>query len=308
MDRPRSNSFHYTFEMPVGLLPGDQPALCPVRRTLSRWDFARTLFLRRGHRVGAFRTDTSDFSDDEISAVKHRLGQVYLDVSNKPFPDDFPADLVLLRRSVACDGCPEHTVCPGLFDPSPGDVFTRDDAAVRAVLQGLSGDALDVGCGHGPYGDLLAARVACGALRYTGVDPDPACVEALRARWPWASLEVASAESLDPARRVDHVLVLRSWNHLRDPSAAVRAFARMLRPGGSLLVVDNVAFGLVRARRHARAAEGGPGVFEHHRNDGPDEALACIMGAAPGLVLTRRQDIAPGTSNQWLLRFSAPAA
>lgn len=299
----RSNSFHYTFESPVGALPGEDPAGCPARGRVDRWHPARSLFLRRDGRVGAFRTDTGDFSDDEISAVKHGLGQVYLDVSQKPYPDDFAADLVLLRRSAVCDGCPERGGCAGLFDPSPGDVFTRDDAPVRAALAALSGDVLDVGCGHGPYGDLLAARVRDGAARYTGVDPDPRCIDALRARWPWATLAVSDAESLTGERAFDHALVLRSWNHLRDPDGAAAALGRLLRPGGSLLVVDNVAFALVRSRRHARAAEAGPGVFEHFRNDGPDEALARVRRAAPGLTLAARGDIAPGTSNQWLLRF-----
>lgn len=308
MDRPRSNSFHYTFEMPVGVLPAEQPALCPVRRTVSRWDPARSLFLRRGARVGAYRTDTGDFTDAEIARVKHGLGQVYLDVSSKPFPDDFARDLVLLRRSAVCDGCPERGACPGLFDPSPGDVFTRDDAPVRAMLAALTGDVLDVGCGHAPYADAMAPGVASGALRYTGLDPDPAAIAALGARWPRATLSVGGAEDLTAAARFDHALVLRSWNHLRDPVAASAALARALRPGGTLLVVDNVAFGLVRSRRHAQAAEGGPGVFEHFRNDGPDEALAHITRGAPGLALVARRDIAPGTSNQWSLVLSAPAA
>lgn len=308
MDRPRSNSFHYTFEMPVGVLPAEQPALCPVRRTVSRWDPARSLFLRRGARVGAYRTDTGDFTDAEIARVKHGLGQVYLDVSSKPFPDDFARDLVLLRRSAVCDGCPERGACPGLFDPSPGDVFTRDDAPVRAMLAALTGDVLDVGCGHAPYADAMAPGVASGALRYTGLDPDPAAIAALRERWPRATLSVGGAEDLTAAARFDHALVLRSWNHLRDPVAASAALARALRPGGTLLVVDNVAFGLVRSRRHAQAAEGGPGVFEHFRNDGPDEALAHITRGAPGLALVARRDIAPGTSNQWSLVLSAPAA
>ena len=85
---------------------------------------------------------------------------------------------------------------------------------------------------------------------------------------------------------------------------ATETFADMLRPGGTLTVVDNVAFGLVRGRREARVAERGPAVFEHFRNDGAAEAHALIARAAPSLALVERRDVSPATSNQWLLRYA----
>ena len=99
------------------------------------------------------------------------------------------------------------------------------------------------------------------------------------------------------------MLVLRSWNHLADPPSAVAAFARMLRPGGTLLVVDNEAFGLVRSRRQATRAETGPAVFEHFRNDGAAEATATVAAAGPGLTPVGRWDVTPATSNQWWARW-----
>lgn len=71
----------------------------------------------------------------------------------------------------------------------------------------------------------------------------------------------------------DHVLVFRSRSHLVEPSAALRNLRRALRPGGTLTGVDNVAFGLARARPQARAR-------------------------------LKRRDVGPGTSSQGLLRCS----
>lgn len=300
----RSNSFHYTFVRPVGALAGERASGCPVLCAgPARWDVARDLFLRRDDRVGCYATRTGDFSDAEVARVKHALGQVYLDISAKPAPDDFSRDLVQLRRSEVCDGCPARGACAGLFDPVRDDVFARDDALVRDLLAGLEGDVLDVGCGEGPYGEVLAARAMSGAIRYAGVDPDAARIAALRARWPWAELRVSAAEDLDPSRRYDHVVVLRSWNHLRNPLRALAIFAESLRPGGTLLVVDNVAFALVRARRHAVTAERGGAIFEHFRNDGADEAEALITAALPTARRLLRRDVGPSTSNQWALWF-----
>lgn len=300
----RSNSFHYTFARPVGALAGDDPAGCPVARAGPwRWDFARALFLRRGGVVGCYETRTGDFSGAEVARVKHDLGQVYLDISAKAAPDDFSRDLVQLRRSEVCARCPARGRCAGLFDPAPEDVFARDDEVVRGVVAGLAGDVLDVGCGEGPYGDVLAARAASGAVRYVGIDPDAARVAALRARWPWAELRAVAAEELDPSRRFDHVVVLRSWNHLRNPLRTLAIFAESIRPGGTLLVVDNVAFGLVRARRHAAAAERGAAGFEHFRNDGADEAAAAVAAAIPAARVLLRRDVGAATSNQWVLWY-----
>ena len=299
--RPRSNSFHYTLRGVVGALRAEAWGGCPVLRAgPARWARGRTVFLRRDGRVAAFATDTGDFTDAELAAVQHGAGQLYLDVSRKPAPDDFAADLRKLERSAVCAGCPAHGGCAGLFDPSPAEVFARDDAAVRAQVAAVRGDVLDVGCGNGPYGDVLGPLAEAGAIRYVGVDPDAAHIARLRDRWPWADLRAVPAEALDPAERFDHVLVLRSWNHLPDPWRAARSFAAMLRPGGALLVVDNVAFGLVRSRAQAVHAEGGPAGFEHFRNDGAAEAARALEAA--GLAVEERSDVGPATSNQWWLR------
>ena len=302
--RPRSNSFHYTLRGVVGPLASEEPAGCPVLRAgPSRWPRGRAIFLRRDGLVAAFATGTSDFTDEQLEVVQHREGQVYLDVSDKPAPDDFSRDLRKLDRSAVCGECSAFGRCAGLFDPSAEEVFSRDDAVVRAMVAGLRGAVLDVGCGQGPYGEELGALAAAGTITYVGLDPDAGHIAGLRSRWPWARLRVGAAESLDPSERFDHVLVLRSWNHLVDPARAFVALARMLRPGGTLLVVDNVTFGLVRSRRQAARAEAGLAVFEHFRNDGAAEALALATASATGLTLIDQRDVTPATSNQWWVRW-----
>lgn len=304
-DRPRSNSFHYTVDAVAGVLAAARWELCPVRPMARAWPRGRFVFVRRGDRVGRFATSTTDFTDDDLARVVLAEGQLYLDVSGKAALDDFARDLVQLQRSPVCASCPERARCAGMFEASTEDVFTRDDGRVRALVAGLRGDVLDVGCGEGPYGDVLEAAARGGVIRYVGLDPDARRIEALRARWPWAELRVAAAE--DPLDLcVDHVLLLRSWNHLRNPVRAVETFARALRAGATLLVVDNVAFGLVRGRGQAQRAEQGSAIFEHHRNDGAAEAHAAVVRAAPELRLIERRDVSPATSNQWLLRYQKP--
>jgi pyruvate-formate lyase-activating enzyme/SAM-dependent methyltransferase len=298
--RTRSNSFTYVHEASQGTLEGPR---CPVRADgVTPWDRARILFLRDGDRVERYRTESRDFTDVEIGRAKLELGQVYVDASTKDAPDDFARDLVALRRSAICAGCDAKAACGGLWEREGGDVFTRDDDRVRALVAGLRGDVLDVGCGEGRYEDVIAARVEAGEARWVGLEPDARRAAAMRARVPWAEVRVAEAEGLDDVARFDHVLVLRSWNHLRDPGRAVAAMARAMRPGGTLVVSDNVAFGLLRTRP---PAERRPEVdWEHYRND--DAARAHEVISRTALELVERRDVAPGTSNQWVLVYRRP--
>lgn len=303
VDRPRSNSFNYVFEKVVGVLEGGR---CPVLEDgTTPWDRGRHVFVRKGDKLARYRADSRDFTDVEIEATKHDLGQLYVDVSKKDAPDDFARDLRKLRRSATCTGCPAEATCAGTFEVVREDVFTRDDARVRQILASLEGDVLDLGCGEAPYADVIAPRLASGAIRYVGVEPDASRVAQLRERLPGADLRVGVGERLDAVlrddERFDHVLVLRSWNHLRAPDDVVAAVLRRLRPGGSILVVDNVAFGLVRAKEQAARGEGGAAMFEHYRND--HAGLAHARFARHGLEAVERRDVGVETSNQWLLRY-----
>jgi SAM-dependent methyltransferase len=299
-DRPRSNSFHYVRETDAGRLHAGR---CPVLADgVTPWDPGRAIFVREGDRVVRYRTESRDFTDVEIESTKHALGQVYVDVTDKLAPDDFAKDLVPLRRSDVCAPCPEARHCAGLFERSEEDVFTRDDERVRAIVRDLEGDVLDVGCGEGRYEELLASKAEEGKVRYVGLEPLQERVAALARRWPWARVVAEEAEGLTSAQAFDHILVLRSWNHLRDPACAVARMAKALRPGGTLTVVDNVAYALVRERAQAERAEHGTAELEHYRNDDGHRADK-VIAAGGGFERLEAIHVGPGTSNQWLLRY-----
>ena len=279
-----------------------------LRDGTTPWDSGRHVFIRKGDKLARYRASTRDFTDVEIEATKHDLGQIYVDISKKDAPDDFARDLRKLQRSATCNGCVAESTCAGTFEVVREDVFTRDDARVRAMLSELRGRVLDLGCGEAPYADVLAPMIAREQIRYFGVEPDAARVETLRTTLPGADLRVGVAEHLDALfgdEQFDHVLLLRSWNHLRDPDAVLAAIGKRLRPGGTVIVVDNVAFGLVRAKEQAARAEVSRAEFEHYRND--NAALAHARFEKLGWSPIERHDVSAATSNQWVLRYSAAA-
>jgi len=105
----------------------------------------------------------------------------------------------------------------------------------------LSGDerALDVGTGTGALAFALAPRVR----GVVAVDSDAAMLDAARAQAP-PNVELLEAD----AQRLPFddfsfgvAGTLRTLHHVRRPELAVAELARVTRPGGTILVVDQLA-------------------------------------------------------------------
>jgi SAM-dependent methyltransferase len=102
-------------------------------------------------------------------------------------------------------------------------------------------ELLDIGCGPGTLTCDLAARVAPG--RVLGIDREAGVLAEARAEARARNVEVefraGDAYALDlPAARFDVVHAHQLLQHLSDPVAALREWARVLRPGGLLAARD----------------------------------------------------------------------
>jgi SAM-dependent methyltransferase len=102
---------------------------------------------------------------------------------------------------------------------------------------------LEAGCGVGAQ-TVHLARSSPGA-RITAVDVSADSLTRARARVaaevPGAAVEWVRADLFDlpyPDASFDHVFVCFVLEHLRDPAGALAALRRVLRPGGSLTVVE----------------------------------------------------------------------
>ena len=110
------------------------------------------------------------------------------------------------------------------------------------VMQGIEANArvLDCGCGVGDDVRAIAARVGEGG-EAIGIDTNEALIAAAIARGVPANARflTGSAEALPfPERSFDAVRAERLLQHLLDPQRAANEMYRVLRPGGSLLAID----------------------------------------------------------------------
>jgi ubiquinone/menaquinone biosynthesis C-methylase UbiE len=112
-------------------------------------------------------------------------------------------------------------------------------SAFAALLPGqrpLAG--LDIGSGTGRFTPALAR--AFGPV--TGVEPSVRMREVAQAQPPHPGVryQAGSAEDIPvPSGSADYALMFLSWHHVQDKPRAVTELARVLRPGGRLLLRSN---------------------------------------------------------------------
>lgn len=97
---------------------------------------------------------------------------------------------------------------------------------VEESLGQSTGLVLDVGCGHQPYRDFVLSSPA---RRYVGIDFPTGKYGAPCLAWDGRSLPVASD-------RADTVLLTEVLEHTGDATAVLTEVARVLRPGGRVLI------------------------------------------------------------------------
>jgi SAM-dependent methyltransferase len=105
---------------------------------------------------------------------------------------------------------------------------------VDLLLAGDTHDVVDVGCGTGKLGRLLASRGA----EVLGVEPDARMAEV--ARGHGLAVEVSPFETWDAGGRTfDLVTAAQSWHWVDQEAGAAKA-AEVLRPGGRVAVIWNL--------------------------------------------------------------------
>ncbi|MBP3884602.1 MAG: methyltransferase domain-containing protein [Olsenella sp.] len=139
----------------------------------------------------------------------------------------------------------EFTKAAEVYDSGHAGIYEmcKDDypPIVEELRKDGFEDLLDVGCGTGPMVELLASEFP--DRRYTGLDLTPRMIEVANAKGiEGARFVVGDAEDLpfDDAS-FDAVICANSFHHYPNPQAFFDGVARVLRPGGRLVLRDYTA-------------------------------------------------------------------
>ncbi len=124
----------------------------------------------------------------------------------------------------------------GYDEHAGGGLFATDEPVVADCLDGRSpGIALDAACGTGRFADFLARR----GHQVIGVDSSPDMLDHARRRVPGGQFHLGNLDQLPlPDESVDVIVCALALVHVPALPPVMAEFARVLRPGGDLVISD----------------------------------------------------------------------
>jgi len=127
-------------------------------------------------------------------------------------------------------------VSAGYDADAGGGLFATDEPVVAEYLASREpGVALDAACGTGRFAEFLARR----GHRVIGVDSSPDMLAHARQRVPETEFHVAELDRLPlPDDCVDVIVCALALDHVPRLDPVLAEFARVLRPGGDLVISD----------------------------------------------------------------------
>lgn len=163
----------------------------------------------------------------------------------------------------------------------------EQELILELVGRPAGGRVLDVGCGDG----LLAAALARAGAVVTGIDSNINMLVAGRARAQREGLGLGFGQA--DVRRLpfgdatfDVVIAITVLCFVRDAERAMREMARVLKPGGAIVVGELGRWNLWAAKRRIRGWLGSR-VWREARFFGAAELRRLIVNAGLGVMATR---------------------
>jgi SAM-dependent methyltransferase len=213
---------------------------------------------------------------------------------------------VAAERVAAVDG---YRVWAQTYDQPGNGLFAPEEEVVHGILAELPpGIAVDAACGTGRHSGWLAGR----GHRVIGVDSSPDMLARARKSVPDGDFREGPLEKLPvPDGHADVLVCALALSHVADLGPVFAEFARVLRPGGHLVVSDVAQewIGLGSVPR-VRLDDGQPALIATHRHRASDylgaalpaglRVLSCAEpSGAPAAALTAGAELPGGELGPW---------
>ena len=95
-------------------------------------------------------------------------------------------------------------------------------------------ELLEVGCGNGRFGVLLAPSVS----KYYGIDPDKERIALAKKTKTNAEYKVGTAENIPYEKQFDIVFYANAWHFVKDYEKALNETKRVLKDTGILVILE----------------------------------------------------------------------
>lgn len=185
-----------------------------------------------------------------------------------------------------------YRVWSATYDQPGNAAFDVDEPVVKEIVDALpAGVALDAACGTGRYAQFLAER----GHQVIGVDGSPDMLARARERVPLGDFLLGDLHQLPVAdAAVDLVVCALALTHIAALEPVIAEFARVLRPGGHLVISDMHPEAVARGSIPSVRGPGGqPGRLSAHRHLVGDYLRAALP---VGLQLRRCEEpVRPAT-------------
>jgi SAM-dependent methyltransferase len=246
----------------------------------------------------------ADFTEARIAEIRRLLDEPALRGGG-----------VTAARVSAVDG---YRVWSATYDEPGNGLFAIEEPLLHDILDAMTpGVALDAACGTGRYAGYLVGR----GHRVIGVDGSPDMLARARIRVPAADFRDGDLGRLPVTDgAVDLVVCTLALTHVPDLRPVLAEFARVLRPGGHLVISD-VHHEWVLLGSMPRVRSGGePAMLPAYRHRAGDYLNAALplgfqvrryvepIGADPHGEPAAEPDPGPWDGWPWSLLDIVPAA
>ncbi|WP_282697119.1 class I SAM-dependent methyltransferase [Streptomyces sp. CC208A] len=171
--------------------------------------------------------------DGDEAFLRERVADIRRFVLDDSGEEKLPDGGAAVSELGAAEG---YAAWSAVYDSLPSSYIEVEEPVVGRILDGLApGVALDAACGTGRQTRALAAR----GHRVIGVDQSPHMLEKAREHTPTAEFRVGHLERLPlDDDSVDLAVCSLALTHLAELDPAVAELARVVRPGGRIVVTD----------------------------------------------------------------------